>query len=287
MSTNGITVNGAPLNEYLGAEVGREIENVRTSDERLKVRTPLTTKARRNTSGARTKAGRVIWEKGQKATHVIIKGEEYDWVSKSPYTQSGKSILGAVEFSSNTQELKCHECGEWVRIMGDHVRTRHKPVTVREYKIRHGLLVGMGILTKKQRANCGKMGGIERMGNSRKVIDGNAKSMQARRHISGIRAEMGIVMRSETANLMNACMAQREKLLLDLYKQLGHSPSHRELDSFRLADGRNPLERRRLKILFGTPMSVLYKRLGIKRTVYSKKDFRAWGIQGNRRASNQ
>ena len=71
--------------------------------------------------------------------YVIIRGLVYRWEEKQPYTGSGTSLLGALEYDRESDAVRCHECGEWHSYLGNHVAKYHPDLTAREYKIKHGL----------------------------------------------------------------------------------------------------------------------------------------------------
>jgi len=51
--------------------------------------------------------------------------------------RSGRSILGALEYNSADDTMRCHECGEWTGGLGAHIK-KHKLSRV-AYNRRHGL----------------------------------------------------------------------------------------------------------------------------------------------------
>jgi hypothetical protein len=79
-------------------------------------------------------------KRDKKATHVLILGSVFPWEAKAPYTESGHSILGALEYNLETETVKCHECGRWMRTLGNHVKS-HDGITAREYRRDRGLNV--------------------------------------------------------------------------------------------------------------------------------------------------
>lgn len=238
----------------------------------LSPRRPIVSKHNGNVSGARTAPGRVIWEKGQKATHVLVKGEKFDWIAKAPYVQSGYSILGAIEYCDATSEMKCHECGEWRRSLSQHIAMAHRNVnehrklTARDYKIRHGFRISKGLSSPENREQ--HRATVSNLGKDRAGLNSHnasARGNESRRHIVRVRREMGmgLVNSPESANLMNKCMAQREQLIMELYKRLGRTPTKEELRTFSLPDGSHPLNPERLWAIFNTPISKIFIRLGI------------------------
>ncbi len=70
--------------------------------------------------------------------HVIIRGLVYPFEDKAPFVQSGRSVLGALEYDKSRDLVRCHECGGWFRNTGAHSAQAHG-ITAREYKEKHGL----------------------------------------------------------------------------------------------------------------------------------------------------
>jgi hypothetical protein len=77
--------------------------------------------------------------------HVIIRGQVYRWEEKAPYTQSGESILGALEYDRKADKVKCHECGKWLTSLGPHVAIGHRETGLRNYKLTHGLIANVSL----------------------------------------------------------------------------------------------------------------------------------------------
>lgn len=79
------------------------------------------------------------------ATHVLIRGHVFTYAEKSPFVASGMSVLGALEYDEAADRLKCHECGMWVRGLGNHVRTHG--MKRREYNRKHGMSASRALCT--------------------------------------------------------------------------------------------------------------------------------------------
>ena len=80
-----------------------------------------------------------------KQRYVIVRGQVFRWEEKEPFTPSGKSVKGALEYDREAEKLKCHECGRWKSGLGGHVRVHG--ITSREYKLRHSLRLVTGLLS--------------------------------------------------------------------------------------------------------------------------------------------
>jgi len=89
-------------------------------------------------------------KKGNHTGHVIIGGELLFYDAKAPYEKSGMSIRGALEYDAENDLVKCHECGEFFRQVGNHAAHAHK-MNARQYKIRHGLLIGTALINESTR----------------------------------------------------------------------------------------------------------------------------------------
>jgi hypothetical protein len=217
-------------------------------------------------SGTRSGIGKVIYEAGQKATHVLFCGILFPFPDKAPYVKSGQSIYGGAEYCQPTDEFKCHECGEWFRALGMHIRMSHQPLTARKYRIKHGFSLSHGIITpteRKRRAdsnyNILARGRVTMLGARSNDGKRTRADTMRERIITGMKAS------PEAANLRNKCIAQREKDLINFSHSLGRAPTQKELASFVNSEGHRSLHPGPLRRIFGVPMSILFKRLGIKK----------------------
>ena len=66
------------------------------------------------------------------------------------YESSGESIKGALEVSTDGNQLKCHECGSWFENLNAHIRSAHKLKTA-DYKTKHGLKQGSALVGEATR----------------------------------------------------------------------------------------------------------------------------------------
>lgn len=71
--------------------------------------------------------------------YVIIRGQVFRWEEKAPFVSSGKSVHGAIEYDREAEKVKCHECGEWFRKIGIHIKNSHPISSVPNYKSKHGI----------------------------------------------------------------------------------------------------------------------------------------------------
>ncbi len=149
------------------------------------------------------------------AEHILIHGHVFKWEEKAPFVPCGVSIQGAIEYRPKTDEMRCHECGEWFSNLGSHVRVHD--VSVATYKLTHGLVVRTNLTSQatriKYRANIERQGSRERRINNLKAC---VKTGNRQKRVD-----------FETRNARNKCNAQ----MLFTIKR------------FILANGRNPVIR--------------------------------------------
>jgi hypothetical protein len=94
---------------------------------------------------------RATIEKPEGERSVIISGNVMLYNVKAPYTTSGKSILGALEFDPEDDTVRCHECGAWFKGLARHLGAVHG-IKSREYKLKHGLKLNSGLVAESTRA---------------------------------------------------------------------------------------------------------------------------------------
>jgi len=227
MSTqSNITVNGKPLEVHLNEEKSKEIQKHR-SDEIASVTFRRSVKSKNSqTSHTHSSAGTVVYRTGQPETHVIIDGIMYPWAQKAPFVESDMSILGGLEYSDSLQKLKCHECGEWRTVIaGNHLKGVHG-IDQREYKVRHGLFMRTRLISPSSHLLTGGKGRlIKGSGFSAESRAKGQETMKRRKE----EAHNYPLSRAEAANLNAKCRAQLSVRLLDLYRELGETPTRSAL----------------------------------------------------------
>lgn len=155
------------------------------------------------------------------AKHVIICGQRWLYSEKAPFVASGRSLYGALEYSEDSDTVRCHECGLWCNHLGVHVISHG--ITAKEYKQRHGLflktpLTGLRQSEKKRR--------IARERNQESVKKAKAAiTIPGHRFMSPVRAS------GEIRNKNGTCRAQLLHRLNMLSKRLGRYPTTIEVDS--------------------------------------------------------
>lgn len=70
---------------------------------------------------------------------VIIRGVVLPWNAKEPYVVSGHSLLGAVEYDSRADEVRCHQCGNGVRDIARHAVHCNGGLNSSDYRHEHGI----------------------------------------------------------------------------------------------------------------------------------------------------
>ena len=169
-----------------------------------------------------------------KATKVLIKGMLFRWAEKAPFVPSGQSILGAVEVNEDETQIKCHECGKWrAQLSAQHLSCHNLPG--REYRNRHGLCFASPLAAPALRR--------VRSEHARKRLaePGALKTSIERMHKVRSTAQAGLVRArshhpirrwtDECANLRMKCRAQVQMQLLALARELGHTPTTKEMNA--------------------------------------------------------
>lgn len=150
---------------------------------------------------------------------VIIRGHVLDYAEKAPFVISGESTLGAMEYDSATDKLRCHECGVWFGGLTQHIWKAHR-MPVRDYKIRHGLnLSRSGISTPRRKA-------IFSATLHKRLRAGSAHLVK-RDPLAVAKSVHGPHL--ERLNVAGRCEAQYIFRIQVLAAQLGHTPTSAEL----------------------------------------------------------
>ena len=159
-------------------------------------------------------------------THVLIRGHKFTYAEKAPFMQSGKSVLGALEYDEATDQTKCHECGEWFSGMGNHVKAHG--IKRADYNERHGLRVRSPLsgLSVRQKHRTLATKAFEQGGNLNQVDvekknNARVENNKRRAGVTGNTAEYD--------NERSRCMAQSLFRIQVLAAQTGHTPTSQEL----------------------------------------------------------
>lgn len=155
--------------------------------------------------------------------HVLLNGAVHLYQLKAPFSSSGKSILGALEYDKKTEKVKCHECGIFQTNLGQHIRHRHE-LTAGAYKLKHGMPLKSSLsneATRKRAAAC-----MKRLGSYKNLHTEKARSAQRQAVKNGRHT-------SKTAQSLNRnrlCPAQIIERIKNLSASLGSAtPTHEQL----------------------------------------------------------
>lgn len=158
---------------------------------------------------------------------VLIGGTVHLYDAKAPFEESGKSLMGALELSVSAETMKCHECGEFVRSLANHVKRSHG-IAAREYKQKHGLKMKTALVLDHVRIACStsakkRSGGID---SAQVSVRMKQISMMANRKQQGRTLKKA---RPEIHNGRGRCRVQTLEKVYRLGELLGHTPSIRDL----------------------------------------------------------
>lgn len=143
--------------------------------------------------------------------HVLICGTVFIEKDKGPFRRSGVSLLGALQYDQQRDEIKCHECGEFLRRLASHITKRHG-INAREYKNKHGLNMST------------RLGGV-----FVKMYGGWPGLKLTRGQNVGGKARHTTPASPESLNARNNCSLQLISRIRELAGQLGYTPTHKQL----------------------------------------------------------
>jgi hypothetical protein len=151
----------------------------------------------------------------EKDKWVRIGGEVFTYYDKAPYTQSGASIEGAIEYLPDHQLFKCHECGLWTKNLAAHTYHRHN-LPAKEYKKKHKLNVTTCLVSEQRRLSL--MSAMLRQDpvRQRKQLD------EAR---AKVKPRFGRYKRTEAFNRAKCCPEQCLESLRKIQEITGRQPS--------------------------------------------------------------
>lgn len=158
---------------------------------------------------------------------VLIRGKVFLYKQKAPFVQSGKSVLGALEYRESDDKVRCHECGEWHRSLAPHLKVKHS-LTPHYYRFRHGL--------NKHSALCGTRFALDR--SARAIAQAPDALEHLRDRMKGFHTQNKAKQRpeklqrtTEFRNELGSCHAQVLERIKRLADRLGRTPTGRELAS--------------------------------------------------------
>jgi hypothetical protein len=166
--------------------------------------------------------------------HVIIHGDVLLYKDKAPFVRSGKSIQGALEYDNHEDKIKCHECGNWFSSLPQHIVKIHK-INSWEYKIKHGLRIKTALVSESLRRSR-----LQAMNIWKSELSANKIKAYQKRGLRGARVAKKRGRKGHKFELLNrnrTCKAQVIKKIALFAKQLGRTPTCRELREIGLHSG--------------------------------------------------
>jgi len=151
--------------------------------------------------------------------YVIMLGQVFLWEGKAPFVESGKSVWGALEYDKEAEKVRCHECGEWHRNLGYHLRIHG--LSPREYKVKHRLNISSRLLgpnAHKERA-------------AKTITCNNFRKPEVIARAVAARAKRTEYTRNsaEQVNVSGTCPVQWPAVVRDEALRLGRTPTSTEV----------------------------------------------------------
>ena len=162
---------------------------------------------------------------------VLIRGMIFDRSLKGPFSKSGASILGALEYQGEEDKVRCHECGEWYVSLAAHARLAHH-ITAEDYRLRHGLHRRTALMGFKSANHHGET--------AHKFTKGNkvSKESGARMAASNFQKKYKRAKESvETRNLTGRCREQIIAKIRHVGKTVKRTPTLAELKVLGITHG--------------------------------------------------
>ena len=165
------------------------------------------------------------------ADHVIIRGHVFSYAEKAPFVVSGASVLGAIEYDSENDLLKCHECGEFKQNLSKHAFLAHD-IPAKEYKLKHGLKLSNNGLCCLRMKSAFQRNGRDSQVRGNRISQVNLSSaMAGRKRHNAEASKRGRNPFTEINNQFARCDAQLLFRIQVLAAQVGHTPTNAELTS--------------------------------------------------------
>jgi ROS/MUCR transcriptional regulator protein len=155
------------------------------------------------------------------ATHVIIKGDVFEYSEKLPYVTSGVGLHGVMAYDRELDKVQCNECGEWFKKLSQHIPVHG--MTTSDYRRAHGLNrkspLAVPSIVETMRANLAARTDFR----SRGLLSRVARRAAGLPFVGGKRGRD-----HERANIHGKCQAQLMASFYSLRDRLGRTPSYRE-----------------------------------------------------------
>ena len=164
-----------------------------------------------------------------KKNKVIISGNVLLYEAKAPYTPSGQSLKGVLEYDPDEDKVKCHECGKWFSNIATHLRSHG--LTAAEYKSANGLQPGSGLICERLR--------IARIRTGKRNYAAGKFKPQRQQKRSTMKRRLSAMRKGNSAEYQNArriCPAQLLERIKKCAAAVGRTPSARELREHRISD---------------------------------------------------
>lgn len=157
---------------------------------------------------------------------VLINRKIFLYEAKAPFSPSGKSILGAIEYRPDSEEMRCHECGYWLKNLSGHLSLHG--ISARDYKLKHGLKVSTSLASASK---CLAHSNLMRKRNGmRNPIEAADRMRYLATLASGEKRYLGIKAAGESRrNARGACRLQTLEKIKTLSIVLGRTPSKKDL----------------------------------------------------------
>lgn len=162
---------------------------------------------------------------------IIINGQVFFYRQKAPFVYSGHSILGALEYDSSEDKVKCHECGKWFHHVGSHLFPAHR-MSAREYKSKHGLRFRSALIAEGVREKLLLGVGAQSIERLLASVNHPLRNESVRRRTSERMLSNNPAKNGRTAEFLNEsnqCHAQLLFRLNGLAHKLGRTPSLKDL----------------------------------------------------------
>lgn len=156
--------------------------------------------------------------------HILLLGIVFNRKDKEPFSKSGYSLLGTLEYEQNTDCVKCHECGDFFNDLAHHIPAIHD-LSVREYRNNHGLcsktkLRGLFIGNRSAKRNPVSFSNLSK----RPKRDSSSYLQKARKSKVLQRPS------EEILNFRNRCNLQIISRISELGRKVGHTPTIPEME---------------------------------------------------------
>lgn len=139
--------------------------------------------------------------------------------------KDGHGFLGVILRNKVDDTIQCHICGEWFKLLSQHISGKHK-IKVLEYRYKYGLPLSYPLCSKSYSANSSK-NGLKNKNWLKKMTPERARAQQAK---VGKKAFRWAKHSPAKTNMLGACDEQLQKRFTIIADTLGHEPGYREIE---------------------------------------------------------